>query len=168
MTDLRYWDSGVFLAWLLPEPERTAACRGVIRAAEKGDLRIVTSGVTLTEVIKLKGRPPLKAEQEALINKFFQHRYILVRNCDRFVAEYARQLIWEYPALKPKDSIHVATAIKTRLPVLDSYDDGLLALDGKVGTPALRIGEPHVPEQLSLLDKTPKLPMPVSEKPDSK
>ncbi|MGH7949490.1 MAG: PIN domain-containing protein, partial [Candidatus Binataceae bacterium] len=74
-------------------------------------------------------------------------------NLDRSVAEYARQLIWQYPALKPKDSIHVATAIKEKLPVLDSFDDGLLSLDGAIGTPPLPIGKPHVPEQLDLLKK---------------
>ena len=80
----------------------------------------------------------------------------IVRTCDRFVDEYARQLIWRHPTLKPKDSILVATAIKGKLAVLDSYDDGLLALDGKIGTPPLPIGEPRAPKKLSLWEQADK------------
>jgi predicted nucleic acid-binding protein len=69
----RYWDSSAFLAWLLPEPEREDACNSVLRAAEDGDLELVTSALTSTEVIKLKGKPELKREHEAKIAKFFEN-----------------------------------------------------------------------------------------------
>lgn len=48
---VRYWDSDAFLGWLKAEPDKIDECRGVIRAAENGDLRLVTSSLTLTEVI---------------------------------------------------------------------------------------------------------------------
>lgn len=73
----RYWDSSVFLAWLLPEPEREDACRSVLRAAEDGEIELVTSALTLTEVIKLRGKPELKREYEATITKFFEQEYII-------------------------------------------------------------------------------------------
>lgn len=78
----RYWDSSVFLAWLLPEPPRKKQCAEVLRAAERGEVQIVTSAITLTEVIKLKGRPPLKAAQEDKIRRFFLNEYIAVVNAD--------------------------------------------------------------------------------------
>ncbi len=140
---LRYWDSCCFLGWFMNEPDRVATCQGVVQAAEAGRLQIVTSALTLTEVIKLKGHEALKADNEKAITAFFQNEFIVLRNVDRFIAEYARELIWTYPALKPKDSIHVATALFSAVESLDTYDDGLLALDGSLGDPPLRIGEPN-------------------------
>ena len=50
---LRYWDSSVFLGLLNDEPERVNICQGVIEAAERNEVHIVTSAITLVEVIKL-------------------------------------------------------------------------------------------------------------------
>ncbi len=147
----RYWDSSVFLAWLLPEENRLDACRGVVRAAEKGHVQIVTSALTLTEVIKLKGHPQLpKKSHDRKLRRFFQHEYIVIRGVDRFVAEQARELIWKHGA-KPKDSIHLATAVRWKIPTLDTFDDkDMTALDGKLGNPLIKIGHPHEPEELEL------------------
>ena len=153
----RYWDSSAFLAWLLPEPDREDACRSVLRAAEEGDLIIVTSALTLTEVIKLRGKPELKREQEAKIARFFENDYIVLRGLDRFIALAAQRLVWEQN-LNPKDSIHVATAIRWKIPVLDTFDDDLIGISGKLpleegnpSGPKLEITTPHVPTQLSLI-----------------
>lgn len=152
MPTRRYWDSTCFLAWLLPEPARVPDCRSVIRAAERGDVQIITSALTLTEVIHLKGGPHLvREEHEQKLRKFFLHQYIIVRNVDRKIAELARELIWRH-GLKPKDSIHVATALRGGITILDTYDDkDFIALNGKIGTPPLRIGTPHEVEQLALI-----------------
>lgn len=153
----RYWDSSAFLAWLLPEPEREDACNSVLRAAEDGELELVTSALTLTEVIKLRGKPELKREHEATIAKFFENEYIILRNVDRFIALAAQRLVWE-ENLSPKDSIHVATALRWKIPVLDTFDDDLIALNGKLtleegnpNSPRLEITMPHVPIQLPLI-----------------
>ncbi len=152
----RYWDSCAFLAWLLPEPEREDTCHSVLRAAEDGELEIVTSAITLTEVIKLKGKPELKADYEKKIADFFKNDFIILRNVDRFVALSAQRLVWEHN-VAPKDAIHVATALHWKIPVLDTFDDGLLGLNGKLAiergnptSPLLQITTPHVPEQLPL------------------
>jgi predicted nucleic acid-binding protein len=147
----RYWDSSVALAWLLPEQERRGACKSVIRAAERGEVQIVTSSITLTEVVKLKGSPTLTKEHEAKLRGFFLHQYILVREVDRFTAEEARELIWRY-GLAPKDSIHVATALRAGMTVLDTFDKDLLKLSKKLGDPLLEICEPHMPGNLDLFD----------------
>jgi predicted nucleic acid-binding protein len=128
----------------------------VLRAAEDGELELVTSALTLTEVIKLKGKPELKQDCEKKIAEFFQNDYIILRNVDRFIALSAQRLVWENN-LAPKDSIHVATALRWKIPVLDTFDDGLIALNGKLpiesgnpASPLLQITTPHVPEQLPL------------------
>ena len=152
----RYWDSSTFLAWLLPETDREEDCRSVLRAAEDGELQLVTSALTLTEVIKLKGSPELKRNYEKKIADFFQNDYIILRNVDRFVAFAAQRLVWDQN-LSPKDSIHVATALRWRVPVLDTFDDDLISLNGKLpfdvanpNSPVLQITKPHLPRQLAL------------------
>ena len=152
----RYWDNSAFLAWLLPETDREEDCRSVLRAAEDGELQLVTSALTLTEVIKLKGSPELKRNYEKKIADFFQNDYLILRNVDRFVAFAAQRLVWDQN-LSPKDSIHVATALRWRVPVLDTFDDDLISLNGKLpfdvanpNSPVLQITKPHLPRQLAL------------------
>lgn len=151
----RYWDSSCFLAWLLPEPSRGPACRGVIHAAERGELVIVTSAIALAEVVKLKGQTRLRAEQEKKIKAFFENDYIIIRNADRFVCEAARDLMWQYPHLNPKDAVHLATAIRFHVESLDTFDSDLISLNGQLPGVQLRIGAPHVADQeeLPLLPK---------------
>jgi PIN domain nuclease of toxin-antitoxin system len=59
----RYWDSVTFLGWLAAEPDKAKCCRPVIEAAEGGTVRLVTSAITITEVVYLKGHDKLPASQ---------------------------------------------------------------------------------------------------------
>lgn len=142
--DRRYWDSSAFLGWLNAEPDKIGKCEGVLSAAEEGKIEIVTSAWTLTEVIKKKGEKPIPRTSEQKIRDFFENPYILVREVDRFVAEQARDLIWAH-GLKGPDAVHLATAVRLGLTVMDTFDIDLLKLDGKCGRPPLRIGHPSVP-----------------------
>lgn len=150
MAKVRYWDSVTFLGWFKGEKEKHEICRGVVAEAEKGKIRIVTSAITLTEVIKLKGERPLERDEEEKIRSFFELEYIDIRVLDRPVAELARELIWQYPKLKPKDAIHVATAVRLKIPILDTFDQDLISLDRQIGNPPLCIGRPDIPYQESI------------------
>ncbi len=132
------------------ETERVENCKSVLYAAERGELRIVTSALTLTEVIKIKGKA-LSADAEDRIRAFFEHEWLIVRDVDRFIAEQARDFIWKHN-LQPYDSIHLATAYRMKLLHLDTYDRADLGkLDGKVGSPLMKIGEPPlIPYQREL------------------
>jgi len=143
----RYWDSCAFLGWLSEEPDKIDECRGVIRQAEAGNVHIVTSSLTLVEVIKLRGSKSLPETFEPTIRDFFKHEWIVVRQLDRFTAEDARQLVWKH-GFDPKDSVHVATAIRGGVMRLDTFDDELIARSGAVGD--LIIGRPDMVEQLEL------------------
>lgn len=142
--DRRYWDSNAFLGWLNAESGKVDKCADVLEAAEEGRIEIVTSAWTLTEVIKKKGEKPIPKESEQKIRDFFENPWIIVREVDRFVAESARDLIWRH-GLKGPDAVHLATALRLGLTVMDTFDDDLIKLDGKLGRPPLRIGHPHVP-----------------------
>lgn len=146
----RYWDSNCFIAIFENEIGRVDNCKSVLLAAKRGELRIITSALTLTEVIKIKGKP-IKAEAEDRIRAFFEHEWIIVRDVDRFIAEQARDFIWKHN-LQPYDAIHLATAYKHKLRFLDTYDHADLGkLDQKIGSPQMTIGEPPlIPYQVDL------------------
>jgi hypothetical protein len=150
---LHYWDSCAFLALLKNEADYIDECKSVIKAAKDGKVMIVTSALTFVEVIKLeKGKPKLSKDVEEKIRAFFKHEWIYIYDLDRKIGELARDLMWEYEGLKPKDATHVATAIRAKVDVLETFDDGLIKLSGKVGNPLLPIRRPYFPNQLELFE----------------
>ncbi|MGE0876593.1 MAG: type II toxin-antitoxin system VapC family toxin [Burkholderiales bacterium] len=151
--DRRYWDSNAFLGWLNAESGKVEKCEAVLDAAEAGKLDIVTSAWTLTEVIKKKGEKPIPKTSEETIRAFFENPWIVVRNVDRFVAELARELIWSH-GLKGPDAVHLASALRLGLGTMDTFDDQLIGLNGKLGKPLLRIGHPNLPHTPDLFPGT--------------
>lgn len=145
--DRRYWDSDVFLAWFNNEPGKRDKCLGAIHSAENGELEIITSTLTFAEVLWLKKRPKLDKDASNLIRNFFNQEYIIPVVLDRGIAEYAQDLIWLYNKLKPKDAIHVASALKNKIPIFDTFDNDLIKLSGQLGSPPLKITIPDIPYQ---------------------
>jgi predicted nucleic acid-binding protein len=144
---LRYWDTNCFLGVLNREPDKIGTCRAVLREAAGGSLQIVTSALTLTEVLWPKGEAKISKDSAERIHHFFRHEWIIVRDLDRKLAEQAREIVWDH-SVKPKDSIHVATAIDAKVDQFDTFDGPLIALSRKIGDPPLVIGKPNVPETL--------------------
>ncbi|OLE15173.1 MAG: hypothetical protein AUI36_38285, partial [Cyanobacteria bacterium 13_1_40CM_2_61_4] len=105
----RYWDSSCFLAWLQAEAGRVDLCGQVIEEAKAGNVLLITSALTLTEVLMNRGKPPIPIEDAKKVQDFFQHEWIVVRELDRGTAEEARDVVWNH-GVPPKDAIHVATA----------------------------------------------------------
>jgi predicted nucleic acid-binding protein len=140
--ELRYWDSDCFLGWLKGEHDKKDVCRGVVDAATNSEISLVTSSLTLVEVVKLKKRVPIPEEDAEKISAFFKNEFIIVQNVDRSIAESARNLIWKHGRLRPNDAIHLATAIKHGIQVVDTFDEELIKLSGKLGDPPIRIGNP--------------------------
>ncbi len=150
---LHYWDSCAFLALLKNEADKIDECKSVIKAAKDRKVTIVTSALTFIEVIKLeKGKPKLSKDVEEKIRDFFKHEWIYIYNVDRKIGELARDLMWQYEGLKPKDATHVATAVQAKVDVLETFDDGLIKLSGKVGNPLLPIRRPFFSNQLELFE----------------
>jgi PIN domain nuclease of toxin-antitoxin system len=88
--DRRYWDSDCFLGWLLAEKDKEDACRDVLQAAEDGKVLIVTSALTIAEVLALRGKDKIHASERAKVEAFFKNEYIEIRNITRRIAEAAR------------------------------------------------------------------------------
>ena len=154
--EFRYWDSNAFLGWLAEEPDKIDYCRPVIEAAEAGSVRILTSALTIAEVLWIKGRDRIPAGSATMVEAFFRHEWIVVRELDRFIAKDARALVWNHN-VKPKDAIHLATALKRDLAIeqLDTFDEPLIALSGKLGEPPLIIGKPNMESALPLFENDP-------------
>lgn len=147
--DRRYWDSDAFLGHLNGEPDKAAACAEVLEAAEAGRIVIVTSALTIAEVLYCKGRKPIPASDREKVSAFFKQPYVSVQNVTRRISELAREVYWDHGVM-PKDAIHVATALVYKLPVLNTFDGVLLGMNGKLGNPPLKIEKPHEPGQKKL------------------
>jgi predicted nucleic acid-binding protein len=137
----RYWDSDCFLGWLQAEPDKEASCREVLEAAQDGHILIVTSALTIAEVLALKGAAPIPAENRQVVEDFFRNDYIVVRNITRRVAEKARSYVWDH-GVRPKDALHVATAIDAGLDLFNSFDQPLIGKSGQIGNNPLIIERP--------------------------
>jgi hypothetical protein len=122
----------------------------VLEAAERGEVEIVVSALTLAEVLWMKNSPRLPAEERQRIRDFFKREYILVVDVNRRVAEMAQDVVWKH-SVKPKDAVHVASALLARAEYLDTFDGELIKLSGKVGgNPLLHMGHPGVTTQQDL------------------
>jgi predicted nucleic acid-binding protein len=151
-----YWDSNAFLGYLKDEADKADACGRVLQAAENGRLVIVTSALTLAEVIHLKGSAKLPSEQRSKVDAFFKAEYISVRNVTRATSELATELVWDN-GIHPKDAIHVATAVLYKVPKLHTYDEKLLGSNGLIlRGHKLEISKPSVVHQADWVDEPPK------------
>ncbi len=148
--ELVYWDSDAFLGWLQSEPEKVDLCEGTLKRAKLGEVLILTSALTLAEVLWMKGAPPIPQDKAEIVRKFFRRSYIRVRNVTRAVSESAQDLVWVHE-IRPKDAIHVATALDAGATALETFDKNLLGKSGKVGTPPLLIRKPIAPAQGTLI-----------------
>ena len=126
-----YWDSSCFLAWLKPEQSRRKQCKEVLEAAENKELVIYTSAIALIEVIRGdKGPLRIQENQEQKIRGFFEQPYIVIAQVTRQIAEAARQLIWS-ENLRPRDSVHIATAIDLGVLEVHCFDQKMISLSSK-------------------------------------
>lgn len=159
MPDIAYIDACVFLEMLQRKDKtRVTACDEIRQKAEKGELELVTSCLTITEVNKLPELPCLPDEQSKQILEFFENPYIHARPVTREIAEIAHSLTRKH-RLTNIDAIHIATALKSCVPVFYTYDGkkpkrkALLPLNKKIGSPPLRIEVPPNPFKGTLLEK---------------
>jgi len=141
-----YWDSDCFLGHFQAEVGKAEKCDGVIQRAERGDVLIVTSALTLAEVLWMRGGLRISKEKAVVVQKFFRRSYIRVYNVTRKISEAAQTLVWD-DNIKPKDAIHVATAIHLKVDALETFDEKLIKKSGTVGTPLLLIREPEPAKQ---------------------
>lgn len=141
-----YWDSDCFLGHFKADDGKAEKCDGVLQRAERGEVLIVTSALTLAEVLWMRGGPRLSEDKALIVRKFFRKTFIRVYNVSRIISESAQDLVWDHD-IKPKDAIHVATALHLGVDALETFDGGLIGKSGTVGDPLLLIREPQAAAQ---------------------
>lgn len=145
-----YWDSDAFLGWLQAEPGKVELCEGTLKRGNLGEVVIFTSALTIAEVLWMRGAPMIAQDKAELLRKFFRRSYFRIRNVTRAVSENAQELVWTQN-IRPKDAIHVATALDAGCTALETFDEGLIAKSGLVGTPPMIIRPPLPPAQGTFL-----------------
>jgi len=142
----RYFDSCIFING---DPRYEPQCSAAIHAAEQGQYKVVTSTLTLIEVIKDKSGPhiPSRAVQQK-ITDFFENDYILLTQPTRAIMLEARKMCWKYGALnlKGNDAVHLVSAISAGCTMLYTYDGALL----KTAEPGIRVEHPNIQVQKPL------------------
>lgn len=150
-----YWDACCFIGRIQRESGKIADLEHLTELAGDGKLLIVTSVLTITEVLQEPSIGHDNPDAFRTISEFFEHPWIVLRGLTRRIAESAAQIRRDHH-LKVPDAVHVATALAYReILALHTYDSGLLNKDGGIGTPALSIIRPRYPEDHPLFDAIP-------------
>ncbi len=138
-----YWDACVFIDRMQRRADRIKLLEELTNCAQDGAFMIVTSTITIAEVIKIPELGLATQEEARLIADYFEHEWISVRPVTTAIAHKAADVRRQH-GLKTADAIHVATALLTEgVVMLHTYDgDDLLKRDGKIGNPSLRITPP--------------------------
>jgi predicted nucleic acid-binding protein len=166
-----YWDACAWIALIAEEKaiptkggdpvNRYAMCLNILEAARKGKYEIVTSAFTLAEVCKSS---EFESSPTDNLAAFFERSYILVVPVNLYIGRRAQVMQQDIQAsgfgkLKPADAVHLASAEKARVMELHTFDDKILALDGKIlstdGT-ALKVCRPTEGVPLGPLFDAPK------------
>ncbi|HYH67867.1 MAG TPA: type II toxin-antitoxin system VapC family toxin [Urbifossiella sp.] len=171
-----YWDSCVFIDLLMQTKGRFDACDAIHREAEKKQIIIVTSTVTLAEVTRIADQGVIPDALSDQILDYFENQYIAVRQLDRELAKDAHRLCRKFN-LMGLDGVHLATALDRKVDVLYTYDSkknrrkGLLKWHNQLGSGhagligadgyKLRVEAPTVPVTLLTLPQ-PEEPPPSS------
>lgn len=148
-----YWDSDAFLRVINQDgtPEEQLGCGDVWAACIKGTTHIVTSTLTIAEVIHKKGVVKLDPANRPLINNFFRQNFISLKPLTREIAELARDIVWD-SNIMPKDAVHVATCGFFKYREMHSFDKNLV---GKKDIPvrgfSIRVGHPKDQVQAELI-----------------
>jgi predicted nucleic acid-binding protein len=147
--ELIYWDTDAFLSHFQGEAGKVELCEGTLERAYRGEVLILTSALTISEILWLKGATPIPKKKAAILNRYFRRSCFRIRNVTRKIAESAQDVVWNH-GIKPKDAIHVATALAESIPTLETFDRDLIGASGTIGDPALVIRKPRAPIQTTL------------------
>jgi predicted nucleic acid-binding protein len=145
--ELIYWDSATFLAYFQQEAGRVDLCQGTLERAEAGEIALITSTLTIAECLWLKGQKvPIPRNRAQIVRQFFRKSFIRMRNVTRKTSELAQDMVWDH-GVRPKDAIHIATAIEAKVAIIETFDDPFIGKSGLVGCPTLIIRKPVAPPQ---------------------
>ena len=152
-----YWDSCTYLDYLEGTHALAPDMELMIEDWRRGLVTLVTSALTIAEVLFVKcaeePRQPDRGrdrEVDALFDPPPEQRFVLVE-LSRVTAIRARDLV-RANGIKPKDAVHVASALEAHCEVLYTTEGPTKPLRANSrlvgGSPILRIEEPAWVRQL--------------------
>ena len=124
---MAYIDSNVFIYPVLYSPEgleKARKAREILLRIEKGELKAYTSSLTWDEVVWVIGRTLSWDDGSNQGRKLLAFPNLEFLDVDRRTMSSAQMLLDKYK-LKPRDSIHVASAINRNLKTVISDDEEL-------------------------------------------
>ncbi len=126
----RHWDSNVFLAWIKGESGRAEICEAIVRKARNDDCVIITSAITLAEVVRprQKGTIQMTEDEDKKIVAFFSNPFLRFVDLSPSLAARSRVLQWKFN-LGVRDAIHVVSAIAGQADVIETYDPDFSRVD---------------------------------------
>ena len=125
----------MWIGLLNEEPDKVDSATWIIERAERGEVEIWTSTITLAEVYKIRGPSEADPEGDKKLDEFLSQPYVVHVQLDQDVAMEARRLLRaKLPGLrKPNNAIHLASAVWHDIEIFHTFDrDDLLPLDGLV------------------------------------
>ena len=174
-----YWNSCLFLAWIKDEERQTGdmdGVREVIERVKRRDAKIITSVLTITEVLESKPPAGMKTLIDGLMRRVERvGMEIKVARMAHDLRDYYIQRATEFggKTIAVPDAIHLATAILYRANEFHTFDNGgigkslgLLPLSGNVGGHRLTICKPQAKNpQLDLRKPKPGTTTPSNPEP---
>lgn len=99
----------------------------LLQKAEKGELTIVTSTLTLVEVQGGKAAAFIERteEEKATVARYFEHECIEWVSLSYYLGVVVRDLVWDN-RIQHEDAVHVASAIQAKIPVIFTADARLI------------------------------------------
>lgn len=121
---LRYWDACVFISILKGDHKTHKDILSELRnEAKLGNMKIVTSTLTLAEVVKPRqcdGRQLTQSERR-LVEDSFKDNNIILLDVTQKITVRSREIQWG-TNVKPVDAIHLATAEYAKVDFFDTFD----------------------------------------------
>lgn len=172
-SDIFYWDSSVFISWLLPGPnngrtkEEMEGIAQVVEEFDRGNCMLVTSVITKAELLPSRlGEGGTKKLNMFWKRKLFQPVEVTEAVIDmaNFIRDHYAERSMSVP--KTPDSIHMASAILNKVDIIHTFDGGgdkkgMLDLNGNVAGYNLTIRKPRISDQQNLFEAM-GVPPPVS------
>lgn len=134
-----YWDSSVFLSYINAIPDRMPDIETLLDEAQKGNLSIVTSTLTIVEVAYGAAEKAGGKLDDAVDRKISSlwNPPIGLLEFHTMLAEESRRLMrkaveqgWK---LTPLDAVHLASALRHSVLEFHTYDETLLKHGGGLG-----------------------------------
>lgn len=153
-----YWDSCTYLDYLKGNHPLHDQMAALMQDWTEGNIALVTSALTIAEVLWVKCDPDearvlIDQSQESDLRSLFDPpppAQLTIVELSRTTALTARELVWKHN-IKPKDAVHVASALEANCPLLQTNDSGLQKFNEKIGgSPRLKIAAPSWQRQTHL------------------